>query len=570
VNILFAIIALISNTTIIYFLLFIILSIITFPLKNIKNKIMVYSLSFVLIHAVTTADIILFKIFKYHINGLVLNVIFTPGGIEALDMPLSNYIYFFAIVLIFIGVEISIALRVIKRNKLGKTRLSYIIAVLMCFIIADKLLYAYFDMKRYTPVIKVKSLYPLYLPFTCKKFFRKVLHVKIEKNYNIHIAKDKSQLQYPVKPIKLKEKKNYPNIVWILLDAWRRDAFNKNLTPNIYEFSKNALVFSNHKSSGIATRFGVFSLFYGIYGTYWHKFLENKRAPVFLDTLKKLNYDFKILTSSPLTFPEFDQTVFVKLHDKINVKPVGNTAAEKDRWITQKFISWLKSRGNSTQPFFSFIFMDAPHAKSFLPDFNKFKTDKNSNYLIVGKKNVTKIKNAYLNAVLTDDFLVNKILSFLKNNNFMRNTVVLISADHGEEFYEHGHLGHTSAFTPEQNNVPLILFIPGMKHKIFKKLTCHYDLVPTMADMLGVVSPKKFYTNGFNLLKKYEHKYVIASSWTNFAVIYNDYRFIFSMASYKAGLFEIRDNNFTLIKDKKLFRSRIKDFARITRELSMF
>ncbi len=561
-NIYFSLIALVSNVATVYLLLYIILFFLTLPFKNKKFKFFIVSIPLYLLQLLTLTDIVLYNIFKYHINGLVLNVIFTPGGLEALDLPVSNLIYFFIVALFFMILEIFIILKSLKSERKFK-KIKYIIFTLILLIVTDKLLFAYFDVKGNNSIIKVEKMYPLYLPFTCKKFAKKVLHMKIKKNFNVKLSYEKNELNYPLSSIRYKHKEKYPNIIWILLDAWRSDAFSEELTPNIFKFSEKSLVFKKHKSGGIATRYGVFSLFYGIYGTYWRKFLENKRSPVFLDFLQKLNYDFKILTSSPLTFPEFDQTVFVKLRDKIKEKRIGKTAAEKDLKITNNFISWIKSRKNNPAPFFSFIFMDAPHAKSYLPEFRKFKSDKNSNYLIIDKKNITKLKNGYLNGVITDDFLVGKILSTLDKYGFLKNSIVLISSDHGEEFYEHGHLGHTSAFTPEQNNVPLILYLPGKTHKNYMKLTCHYDIIPTIMDILGVTSPVTDYSNGINLLNKKHHKFVVASSWTNFAVIYPDYRFIFSVASYKAGLFETRDNNFKLIKDRNLLNSRIKDFAKI-------
>jgi membrane-anchored protein YejM (alkaline phosphatase superfamily) len=161
-------------------------------------------------------------------------------------------------------------------------------------------------------------------------------------------------------------------------------------------------------------------------------------------------------------------------------------------------------------------------------------------------------------------------LRTLEKKGLLKDTIILISADHGEEFYEHGHIGHTSAFTPEQNDVPLILYIPSKQHKIYNKLTCHYDIVPTLMPFLGVESPAEIYSNGLNMLGNISHKYVVASSWTNFAIIYNDYRFIFSLASYKAGLFDIRDNDFKIINNKSIFKSRIKDFAHVLKEISKF
>ena len=569
VNKLLGIIALVSNTAIIYIVLFVVLLILYFIFRKLKIFPVILILSFVILHTLNVADILIYHFFKYHINGLVINVVITPGGIEALDIPASNYAYFAIFILFLLFLEIFLY-NYVKKSKVEKYRYGYIIALLMAFIISDKMIYAYLDSQANVAVRQIAKLYPLYMPFTCKKLLRKVFHIHVAKEYKLKLNHSVKTLNYPLKPLNLEKRKQYPNIIWILLDAWRRDAFNKELTPNIYKFSKKALVFTNHRSGGIATRFGVFSLFYGLYGTYWHKFLVDKRSPLFLDILQKLNYNFKILASTKFTYPEFDQTVFIHLNKYLPKKlPPGNIA-HKDLAITENLINWLKKQDNATNPFFSFIFLDAPHAKSFLPQFNKYRAKKGTNYLIVGKKNITVLKNRYLNAVLTDDFCVSKLLDFLEKRGFLKNTIVLISADHGEEFYEHGHVGHTSAFTPEQNNVPMILYIPGKKHKVYSRLTIHYDIVPTIMPFLGVTTSAKYYSNGLDMLGKKEHRFVVASSWTNFAVIYNDYRFIFSLASYKAGLFNIKDNDFKDVKDRSIFQKRIKDFTNVLREMSKF
>ncbi len=565
----FPYISLIANT----FLIYILISIPVYLLSFLPELIFSIFLAiiFTILHSINLVDVIIFYFFKYHINGMVLNVLTTPNGIKALDIPMCDFIYF----AIFVALTLVIELLILYFIKIKKTEINLKPVIIFLFLIltVEKGIYIYKDLNCSEIVKKIKLTLPLYQPLTCKKFFKKVLHVKLKKckkfnlSKNIHLHKN---LHYPLHKIKLSKLSSYPNIIFILLDAWRADKFNKNYTPNIYNFSKNSLIFKNHKSGGIATRFGVFTLFYGIYGIYWHKFLSEHVPPVFLNVLQKLNYDFKILTSTSLKYPEFTQTIFLKLQNKIEDNPPGKYIYEKDRNITENFISWINTMKNEKRPFFSFIFLDGPHAKSFAPNFNKFKLNKNINYFIVGKKNITFLKQAYLNAIYYDDYLVGKILTVLKSKGLLKNSIILISADHGEEFFEHGHLGHTSAFTPEQNNVPLILYIPNKKHKIFQKLTCHYDIVPTILKILGVKNQESDYSNGINLLGSKKHKYIIAASWTNFAIIYPDYRFIFSMATYKMGLSEIRDNNFKLIKNNTLIKHHIKDFSNILKDFARF
>ncbi len=565
----FPYLSLISNTILIYLLITVIFFALSFLPKIIFNIVSV--LFFTVLHCFNLIDFIIFNFFKYHINGMVINVITTPGGINALDLPVCNFIYFLIFIILIILIEIFIIY--ISQKTKFKIKANILILTLFIILASEKGLYIYYDLNCSDEVKKIKLAIPLYQPLTCKKFFKKVLHFKLKKcsKYKLtHKLNIKEELHYPLHPIKTNIEKPPPNIIFILLDAWRADKFNQKYTPNIYEFSKQAIVFKNHKSGGIATRFGVFTLFYGVYGIYWHRFLSEQRSPVFLDVLQSLKYNFKILASSPLTFPEFNQTVFVNLLDKIDNKIKGKYTFERDNDITEKFINWIKKEKTAKQPFFSFIFLDGPHAKSFDPKFNKFKIKGKLNYFIVGKKNITKIKGAYLNAIYYDDYLVGKILNTLSAKGFLKNTIVVISADHGEEFYEHGHLGHTSAFTPEQNNVPLIIYIPGKKHKIYKKLTCHYDIVPTIMKIIGIENNISDFSNGINIIDNKIHKYVIASSWTNFAIIYPDYRFIFSMATYKMGLSEIRDNNFKIIKNNQLIKNHIKDLSKILKNFAKF
>ena len=53
-------------------------------------------------------------------------------------------------------------------------------------------------------------------------------------------------------------------MVWIVVESWRFDTMNRENTPNIWEFGQKALVFNNHYSGGNASRFGGFSLLYGL------------------------------------------------------------------------------------------------------------------------------------------------------------------------------------------------------------------------------------------------------------------------------------------------------------------
>ncbi len=71
-----------------------------------------------------------------------------------------------------------------------------------------------------------------------------------------------------------------------------------------------------------------------------------------------------------------------------------------------------------------------------------------------------------------------------------RNTVLLLTSDHGEEFMEHGGLQHGTRLYEEQLHVPLLVRLPmaaaaGRVPDVVRLL----DVVPTLLGLLGVSSP---------------------------------------------------------------------------------
>jgi arylsulfatase A-like enzyme len=67
------------------------------------------------------------------------------------------------------------------------------------------------------------------------------------------------------------------------------------------------------------------------------------------------------------------------------------------------------------------------------------------------------------------------------------NTDIVLLADHGEGFLEHGSMGHAYGNYAELTNVPLVFFLPGLGHgQKIPTVVSHTDVVPTILDALGV------------------------------------------------------------------------------------
>lgn len=83
-----------------------------------------------------------------------------------------------------------------------------------------------------------------------------------------------------------------------------------------------------------------------------------------------------------------------------------------------------------------------------------------------------------------------KLMDSLGNR--LENTIIIITADHGEAFGEHKYLGHGTLYE-ELVHVPLIMVGPGIKAgTIVKEPVELMDLSPTVAELAGISSTKGF------------------------------------------------------------------------------
>lgn len=331
-------------------------------------------------------------------------------------------------------------------------------------------------------------------------------------------------LKYPIHPVRCKSPKKLLNILIIGIDAWRYDAMNNAVSPHIAHFAKQTLQFQDHWSGGNCTQPGLISLFYGIPPNYWCAFLNQRHGPVLIHQLLKNHYQTGIFISAPLNYPPLDRTIFNEVKHLI-IRTAGDTSITRDRAITKEFNYFLEKR-DKNKLFFSFLFYDAVHnyCEQTIPDYQPFQptVKQCDRFLLTPNSDPIPYVNRYHNAVYFVDNEVQKVLNSLKDHNLLKNTVVIITADHGEQFNDE-HMGywvHASAYTPYQLHIPFLMYWPGKKPQIYSYFTTHYDIVPTlMMKVLGCQNPPSDYTIGHSLFFKRNRPFLIAGSYGDYAIV---------------------------------------------------
>jgi arylsulfatase A-like enzyme len=112
--------------------------------------------------------------------------------------------------------------------------------------------------------------------------------------------------------------------------------------------------------------------------------------------------------------------------------------------------------------------------------------------IVSGKLKMTparwaQLKGLYDGEVEHLDGCFGALLDGLKTRGLAESTAVVLLADHGEGFLEHGSMGHAYGQYAELTHVPLLLFAPGVgRGQKIATVVSHADVVPTILDLLGV------------------------------------------------------------------------------------
>jgi arylsulfatase A-like enzyme len=160
---------------------------------------------------------------------------------------------------------------------------------------------------------------------------------------------------------------------------------------------------------------------------------------------------------------------------------------------------WLKE--NRDQPLFLFMRYYDPHFPYVPPseyrelflDGTEDKFEINSGILISLRRQTQTLTDGEHNYFMSqydscirylDDYF-GDLLSSIDSMGFGENSIVVFSADHGEEFLEHGSYAHATRLFDESIHIPLIMRMPDRIHKRFDVMAESIDIMPTLLHILG-------------------------------------------------------------------------------------
>ena len=300
-----------------------------------------------------------------------------------------------------------------------------------------------------------------------------------------------------------------PNVLMVSIDTLRADGLscygNKNLTsPVIDKLAEKGTRYENFYSHAPWTLPGHVSMLTGlipdVHGTYLLDRQIPREAPLLAEVFKNAGFHTFAMTSNFLVSPPYG---FGRGFDRFLFRPEAEAREVND--------GAMKLINRAREPWFGFVHYFDPHLPySPTPASRRDlgiagptvrEVDEAMTHLLYRfvdiylpydqeKKDIVRL--LYDGEVRDVDRALGGLLKGIRDRFGLDNTIVIITADHGEEFFEHGWNGHSVALHDESLRVPLILAGKGVaKGVVRQEITSMSMLPPLVMDLAGLADPLK-------------------------------------------------------------------------------
>jgi len=293
----------------------------------------------------------------------------------------------------------------------------------------------------------------------------------------------------------LKEKASYSdtlrnkrNLIIILVDALRAEntsvyGYRRNTTPFLQElYHQNKIIkIPNAVASCACSECGVASL---LFSKNWANIGYNGFSLVGL--LQKTGFQTHFVLSgySKNWSPIYD---FFKTDLNSYSENEGGYALGDDESV----IYGLKHlKIDTSKPQFLYLHLMSAHKVGIKhKKFEKYKPTMMMRNLAKTTSDFEKVFNYYDNGVIQADSYVQRIFDILNEKNILKNSTVIICADHADALGEHGETGHVTHLYNAVNRIPV--FVYDNNFSLYKNTAFwrQIDIAPTIADRLGLKIP---------------------------------------------------------------------------------
>jgi len=317
-----------------------------------------------------------------------------------------------------------------------------------------------------------------------------------------------------------------PNVIFIMADALRADhlpayGYKKIKTPNIDSLAGDSVLFTRNFAQSSWTKPQSATLLTSLYPSAHNTYLKSHVLPDDIDTLaevmKKMGYRTGAVVSNINLSPIFnfqqgfdyysylapdyffyaeESSSKLCLYNLLRLvrerfvsrKKYVNHYYQNAETVNSKALPWLDRVQD--YPFFLFIHYMDPHDPYFAHPYDGTAVARVSRPNPPGET-APRMRELYNQEIVYMDHYIGELIRFLKDRNLYNECLILFTADHGEEFFDHGGWWHGTTLFEEQIHVPLIIKLPKGKDggTSDSRLVRSLDAAPTIIEAAGGTVP---------------------------------------------------------------------------------
>ncbi len=271
-----------------------------------------------------------------------------------------------------------------------------------------------------------------------------------------------------------------PNLLLVVVDTLRADhmslyGYDRQTTPNLDRFAADSLVFTNAISQSSWTMPATASLLTGLYPTE-HRVIEGQSLDLEFATIAERLQDIGFttfgLSANPVVgkgegfHQGFERFLHMPWLRAAPVNEIFQAFLEEHqdlRWFA--YLHYIDPHDpyqapDSAKRMFTQHY-SSPYSQS--PRFKKLVDAVNfgRGSMEFSDADFEYLRAAYDEEILYWDDQLGQLLEHMRQLDLLDNTVVIITSDHGEEFFDHGKMKHGPHLYDESVRVPLVFWAPG-------------------------------------------------------------------------------------------------------------
>lgn len=440
--------------------------------------------------------------------------IVTPLAIIAIELTMANFLW--------------------KRiEKIQKLNLGNKVITLVCIcFISSHLIHIWADAADITEITRFDDTYPLSYPATARSFMES--H-GIDGSYQgDDVNHNTSVLSYPEQPLTCQADTKI-NVLMITIDSLRADMVDGKSMPFLHQYTENNQSFTQHFSGGNQFRTGMFSLLYGLQGSYGDARIFNSTSPLLTRSFQQAGYELGLflpetnlnLRSSQAMFNDFNPVVAKET----------NGSADADLHTVASFNEWHSIQN---KPWLALVNLKAPENFDTPVGFLGIETVKANTDLMPAQK---VLFNQYRQSLYFVDQQLKAMLANVSND-----TLVIITGVNGKMFTSNSDEANRN-LSPQSVKVPLVIHWPNTGASKVKYRTSHYGIAPTlMTHVLGCTNNTTDYSAGRSLLQPDKETWIYIGDSRIFAI----YQEAEVTVIDRHGKYRIYDENYEHRLNKKM------------------